>query len=211
VEVQRDYNEIRTIGQFQEAILRQFKFDDESRLARDILAGLKQTGSVIQYTREFRAIILRISDISEAEARDKYVRGLKKEPRKEVLLRNPRTLDEVITIAERLDSLLNAIDRDVNNSSNAQDFGIIPSSDGQSQMDVDAIRFEETSDVNTVGFNRRRFQPLNDVSRRELSRIGACFYCRRTGHMRRDCPARARAGSGTTSSTNGSGNGQGRQ
>jgi hypothetical protein len=33
-----------------------------------------------------------------------------------------------------------------------------------------------------------RFQKLTDEERKELSAKGACFHCRKQGHMSRDCP-----------------------
>ena len=34
----------------------------------------------------------------------------------------------------------------------------------------------------------RRLAPLTDKERNELRAKGACFRCRKTGHMSRDCP-----------------------
>lgn len=53
------------------------------------------------YLTRFRACLLRVSDASEAETLDKFIRGLSAEVRQLVLLFRPRTFDEAATAAER--------------------------------------------------------------------------------------------------------------
>jgi len=47
--------------------------------ARNQLAGLKQTGSVSEYTMKFRRLVSQANDVNEAEQLDKYTKGLKPE------------------------------------------------------------------------------------------------------------------------------------
>lgn len=47
--------------------------------ARNQLAGLKQTGSVSEYTMKFRRLVYQANDVNEAEQLDRYTRGLKPE------------------------------------------------------------------------------------------------------------------------------------
>ncbi|CAI7889198.1 unnamed protein product [Closterium sp. NIES-53] len=73
--------------------------------ARDALAALKQLKSVQDYASRFRDIAQEILDLSDAERMDRFKRGLKTNVRMEVELRDCSTLEEMIRVAERYDSV----------------------------------------------------------------------------------------------------------
>jgi hypothetical protein len=52
----------------------------------DQLAGLKQIKSAKAYSPIFRTVALRVTDLSPAESLDRYLRGLKKHVRAQVLI-----------------------------------------------------------------------------------------------------------------------------
>jgi hypothetical protein len=64
------------------------------------------------------------------------------------------------------------------------------------RMDVDSnAAIEEKQDrenlVMVVGTPRVEVRaPITEAERRHLSRDISCFYCRRPGHFKRDCPNR---------------------
>ena len=60
--------------------------------ARDRLRQCQQTGSVIDYTAAFRARLLECSNVSDAEALDHYVAGLKPTTQDWVLIHDPTTM-----------------------------------------------------------------------------------------------------------------------
>jgi hypothetical protein len=55
------------------------------------------------YTHRFLELKLEIHDMSDAEAKDKYMRGLKPHVSQKVRLENPDTLNEMIQIAQMFD------------------------------------------------------------------------------------------------------------
>ena len=61
---------------------------------------------VAAYTANFRRILLGVTDVGPAEARDRYVRGLKTNIQSEVRLRIPLTWEAAATIAGTQDSLV---------------------------------------------------------------------------------------------------------
>ena len=69
-----------------------FKPVDNEYRVRDRLRKCQQTGSVIDYTAAFRARLLEYSDVSDAEAPDCYVAGLKPTMRDWVLIHDPTTM-----------------------------------------------------------------------------------------------------------------------
>ncbi|CAI5964364.1 unnamed protein product [Closterium sp. NIES-64] len=73
--------------------------------ARDNLAELRQHRSVAEYINRLRELVLEIPDIPAAELMDKFKRGLKPKIRTEVELRGATTLDEMIRVAERFDTI----------------------------------------------------------------------------------------------------------
>lgn len=177
---------------FERQIILQFQVEDEVKIARDLLAKATQKGSVHAYTAHFRSLLLKIRDMSEAEARDRYLRGLKTRIQEEVILRDCKTLNEMIRLAERFDSIHQNIQRSATSAQPAI----------ADAMDVDVVQVPEEKELNhqypvedvaVAGvFPQIHRRPLTDADRRHLSRNKACFYCRQAGHFKRDCPNRPR-------------------
>ena len=90
---------------FYDGLVTAFKPVNSKKIARNKLAGLKQTHSVQKYNDEFRTICRDIDDISEAEKLDKYVRGLKPTIRERVELSLPTTVNEAMSKAHTIDSI----------------------------------------------------------------------------------------------------------
>ena len=61
-------------------------------------------GSVVDYTAAFRARLLACSDVSDAEALDRYIFGLKPTTRDWVLIHDPTSMHQVAKWAERYDN-----------------------------------------------------------------------------------------------------------
>ena len=78
-----------------------FKADDNEYRARDRLRQYQQTGSVIDFTAAFRAKLLECSNVSDAEALDRYIAGLKPTTRDWVLIHDPTTMHQAAKWAER--------------------------------------------------------------------------------------------------------------
>ena len=69
-----------------------FKPVDNEYRARDRLHQCQQTGSVIDDTAAFRARLLECSNVSDVEALDRYVAGLKPTTQDWVLIHDPTTM-----------------------------------------------------------------------------------------------------------------------
>ena len=86
---------------FKQVLLDAFRPKDFNRRARDKLAACTQTGSVMGYAAAFQRALLGCTDVSPAEALDKFVRGLKSNIQAEVVFREPVDLEDAVVIAEK--------------------------------------------------------------------------------------------------------------
>lgn len=79
---------------------------DHEQRARDRLRNLKQSGSVSKYLSEFRNITLSINDMTVGEKIDRFVSGLKREVKLEVLKMRSTTFEDTASIAIQIDSAI---------------------------------------------------------------------------------------------------------
>ncbi|CAI7850949.1 unnamed protein product, partial [Closterium sp. NIES-53] len=96
---------IQTWQQFKEALVAAYEPINAMARARDRLANMRQRTSVADYIAEFRDISTEISDLSTAEALDKFKRGLKDDVRMEVEVQGCSSLEEMARVAERYDEI----------------------------------------------------------------------------------------------------------
>ena len=153
---------------FYNAISYEFQPINTRKIARDRLAELRQRNSVQQYAHEFRTITADIPGISEDEKIDRFVRGLKDRTRQEVDIRDPKTLDEAVRIADRYDTISYQAQR-------------------KSLAKGAATRLEPVPmELDTMAVQQRR-NPEGESKRGNVNARGACFLCGKVGHLKRQC------------------------
>lgn len=134
--------------------------------ARDKLARLSQRTLVAAYSEEFLSLILTIPDMTEQDRVDTYVRGLKFGPRKEVMLRRCRTLDDTMAVADRTNAIYSTTrDWTPIPTTSADRVGATNATDGPTPMELGQLQTE--------------FQ-------------GYCFTCGAWGHRNSECPQQFR-------------------
>jgi hypothetical protein len=156
---------------FVDAISRAFEPPDHYHQLRDDLYELKQMGSIAQYIQEFRAIRLQLA-ITEDEALDKFKRGLRPSTRRELIMRNPATVEEAILIANRHDkawSRSKGVDQLVHQST------MVPSTSGPQPMEIDSVRAGQP-------FKKRT---ITELERMRVANL--CYNCGKPGHIARNC------------------------
>ena len=161
---------ITTWKDFKKALIDQFKPVNAVKTARDKLANLKQAKSVQEYVNKFRSLILEIPGITEDEKIDRFIRGLKEKIRMEVELREPTTLNETIRISDRYDTITFKYHK----------------------QQPESIRKSQETPVYlvpaSIELDNYKFTKLTDQERDRLLKTGACFFCRKPGHMAYSCP-----------------------
>ena len=151
---------------FETLVRNQFRPVNADRIARERLAALRQKTSVAAYTHEFRAIVLDLPEMGEADRLFAYIRGLKPQVAALVQVSNPATVAAAAITAENVD----AIYWEHRPKTTSVPWTSKSSHTGPAPMEVDALA------------------PLTDQQRDELRKRGACFRCRKPGHVARNCP-----------------------
>ena len=181
---------------FCRVIREQFRPEDYGRRGRDKLATMRQYAreSVADFVYRFRATCLRVPDLSEAEKLDRFVRALVQEVRLQVELRGPNNFHEAAMFAERADAVITRVA-----GHNAQKTAPQKTKWGYAQRQpVQPKTGGEHSAQGSSGGPEP--MELGTASRRSLSRAEydklrtekACFFCKKPGHLARNCPMKKR-------------------
>lgn len=105
-------------------------------MAKDKPARLNQRTSVATYNKEFMNRMLSIPEMTEQDRVDKYVRGLKLGPKKEVMICRCKTLEDAMATADRADAVFYSI-QSWNRPGNTATTG---NSDGPTPMEISQVR-----------------------------------------------------------------------
>jgi len=172
-------------AQFEEDFLAFHTPPNAVAAAREALESLKQgRRSVALYTHEFRRLLRRVPTLDKGTALHWFVKGLEPDTSKEVKLRQCTSLEQAISTATLIHSIL---------------FPHGPSvapKQSSSDMDVDNLHVainNLTAQVNYLsqGPNRTNNTPrpskLTPAEKALLIANGGCFRCRKIGHMASNC------------------------
>ena len=171
-----------TVASVCEALKMEFYPVNQERRLKEQLHSLTQTSSVDNYTDKFRAIRLQL-DLSDEDARDYFIRGLRDRTRLEVEYKDPSTLREAVQMAQRYDDIMYRKSSTKPAAPTTPRTPTATTTTDDSAMDIDAIDV----DINAI------FQPkpkLTETLKQELRAANKCFFCRRAGHTIADCKTR---------------------
>lgn len=177
---------------FKEAFTAEFKPSNHEHTILTELRDLRQA-SILEfdaYVTKFRNLALQLDNPADNMLREYFISGLTLKTQLQVQIANPLTWQNAIQVAERIN---NVFARSTTNKSN-HPVPIIPSqattrTSGPEPMDLDHLRVLLASLTNTTNVNafQRPLSKLTRTERDRLRRIGACFRCRRTGHLASEC------------------------
>lgn len=173
-ERQRGLCQIQTWDQFKRELRKHFVPHNAAEEAKGKLRRLRQTGSILEYIKEFTTVMLEIDDLSDSHALFQFKDGLKDWAKVELERRNVQTLDDAIAAAESLTNYsAPAKEREPDSDGNEE---------GEDELEEDAHREEIGTPKPPSG--RQKFKK-KDRSKTPK----ACFICDGP-HWMRDCPKR---------------------
>lgn len=187
---------IKDWSTFVQAIEANFRPVNQEARARDMLAELRQRGSARTYTREFRQLAMEIPSMPTHELQDKYIRGLKSQIKVEVeksqALGLCQTLEEVITMAEKMDTIISQQPMEETSRPTLRSVGRRhPWGMGQPRVDA-PLRPPHLQPTRILTDERTKAPGLSQEDREKLRKQNKCFYCKEIGHIAVHCPKKGR-------------------
>lgn len=181
-------------GGYKEYFLAHHSAPDPARKIRDQLDELKQTGSVSRYTAQFRSLMAR-AQMTDEEINHKYVKHLKEDVRKQVVLNMSAgllpTFEKIADYAEKTDAILYE-NRRRNTRPPPSEAHRDSSQRYQTQRHNQPRYPPNNSDNNGAAPMDLSAMPpgekLSPELKIKLIREGKCFYCRTGTHLAINCP-----------------------
>lgn len=173
---------------FKTAMDGQFKPQFAARSARDRLFDLKQTNTIQQYIHSFQDILLEVS-ITDDEAIDKFIRGLKDRARAHVLMQDPMDLESAYQCATAFESAT-AYGQSTRGSTSSNSYIDDPMDTSVNMLqqlqrqNLDLLNVLQRQGQSN-NFNNNGRVPTHNNYRRNTPLL--CFVCDKPGHFARDC------------------------
>lgn len=175
--------------------------------AREALETLRQgKRTVAAYTHEFRSLRRRVPSLDDDTALHWYMKGLERETGKEVRLRQPDTLDQAISQATMVHSILFPDGPTVR--TNKDDHSAMDLDNMDIRVAINAIAAQVNSMQRNGGYQANNMQrnggyhgnnknfagiphpsKLTPEERAYLIANNGCFRCRKIGHLSPQCRA----------------------
>ena len=180
-------------------LLEYFVQPNHLRRLRDQWADARQTGTVTEFHTYLARIAMQLANINEDEFLHKFIRGLKSNTRTELEFRDPKTITDAVKWADTFDSRDSRYYQKKNNQHYYGSFS--PSSTYQHDnrgepMQIDLLRTNSDKTLTPIRIDTFKTKSqlslgkLSDKERIHLRTIGACFKCRKQGHMACECPSK---------------------
>jgi hypothetical protein len=137
---------------------------DSVKDARDQLVELKQIKSAKSYSFIFRTVALSVTDLSPDESLDRYLRGLKKYVRAQVLLQKPANSEDAMRLAKIYDTSVFGFSEKKHYKKPGAEFPPTAHTLGDA-MEVETL-------------TQKKIPKLTSELKVQLKTDGRCYFCR---------------------------------
>ena len=192
--VQKSDTPITSLSELETKLRAHFLPYGIEKVARTKLRQLIQTGSVQSYSTVFMQTILHVPNMHVDDKIEAYVQGLKSPIYKEVVLKDLKSLQEVMDFAAFVESRLHHRGHRDHIGYNTT-VGVRPgptvSTSSAANTSFTSVPMELSVAETEQELNALRLgslKKLTDIERDQLRREGKCFRCRERGHLSRNCP-----------------------
>jgi hypothetical protein len=170
---------------FKTALITRFTPISPERTARQKLSTLRQGKSARAYAQEFNLCMIELPEMSEKDRIYRFLEGLQPEVRIHVELKGPKTLAEATEWAIQTNSLVWQIKKGPRLVGRTSYQQITASQDsGPTPMELGTA------------------EPKENTKPKNFKDTVRCFYCKRLGHFKRECPKRKKRLEHTTTQSN---------
>ena len=172
-----------TWADFKTVVAEYFQPAQSVQFLREQLYNLRQIKSAQAFVDSFKALAVDIPDLGQAEALTLFRKGLKAEVALHVAYGNPKSFDEAAKLAVAIDTILFNARRGQGGAQGS----------GRPQRSYAAVASGAGSHAGPTpielgAVHSSGLKPLTEAEREQLRREGACFRCRKPGHLSKDCP-----------------------
>lgn len=175
-----NYTEPTTWEAFKEKLNSEFKPAYSLKSARDRLANCRQETTVTDYVEKFQDILLELPEVTDDEAMDRFVRGLKESVRIHVLTRDPMDFEDATKYAIAHESARKAGLTFYAEQPRPSEPRYIDDPMDLSSIVSRSQRNQDRSNNGTLYNNR---PPVRREARE-------CYWCKKPGHLIKDCRTR---------------------
>jgi hypothetical protein len=154
-------------------------------------ARMRDRESVAAYTTYMKRLFLAVPNMSEEDRLDKYVHGLTTRLRTEVMVRDPQTVEEAARFAANFEAALRLAHGSNGYRSNSYGYDHGSTSHARAQasgptpMEVDALSKSDNR-TSRGASSRGSSRPPSRPNNRDM----VCYWCRKPGHLARNCRER---------------------
>ena len=163
---------------FATALRTAFQPPNFEQYIRQQIRNLRQTGSIQDYTSQFRNLVGQTTNMGEQDQITYYIEGLKPATKMEVSYRAPATFEDAWKTAIQFDTAMFGLGRPTNGNYHQSFYKKFDSSNNYSKATPMELDYAGTAQGNNKGYNQQR----------QLK--GNCRICGKPGHWKNECPQR---------------------
>ena len=180
------------ISSMEKDIIQEFCGRTPAKQARINLDKARQKTTVQKYANYFREQLLELPHRTEEDNVHDFQRGLRQSIRKEVALKDPKTLAEAVQAALAVEAAERETEDTRTDTSTARRLHVMASDSDHYYEESEGSQENEANDEDGSPKDQDLFlaRRLTAEEMEKFKKEGKCFICREKGHIASTCPKR---------------------